>query len=291
MLGLPNQKQIREGVAALAQRITPLVSAAYGTTMSDGQPGTITHTFRVASANCGACGHRNRLYPHAMVTLLARKERGRPEAILACRNGHLSHGRHDRNSRCRTCRTIISPTSSYTARRVSTCSNCGHRTRLQDLATSGDWLCLQGFRGAGLARDRLSLSRSYSRSVNHPPEATETPIEIQLSTLRKTLGDDLVRDLEDSVAPNTWRAYRSDLADFATWVAYTSTDWRAPEVVATYLRTLEDGGAAYATITRRLTSIHKLVGYRRHRRRRPRLRGTPPNTPGSESLSRRSAAA
>ena len=95
--------------------------------------------------------------------------------------------------------------------------------------------------------------------MNHPPEATETPIEIQLSTLRKTLGDDLVRDLEDSVAPNTWRAYRSDLADFATWVAYTSAEWRAPEVVATYLRTLEDGGAAYATITRRLTSIHKLV--------------------------------
>ena len=97
------------------------------------------------------------------------------------------------------------------------------------------------------------------RGVNHPSEVTQSPIEIQLSTLRTTLGDDLVRDLEDSVAPNTWRAYRSDLADFATWVAYTSADWRAPEVVATYLRTLEDGGAAYATITRRLTSIHKLV--------------------------------
>ena len=46
-------------------------------------------------------------------------------------------------------------------------------------------------------------------------------------------------------------------SDFATWVAYTSAEWKAPEVVATYLRTLEDGGAAYATITRRLTSIHK----------------------------------
>ena len=42
-------------------------------------------------------------------------------------------------------------------------------------------------------------------------------------------------------------------------MAYTSAEWRAPEVVATYLRTLEDGGAAYATISRRLTSIHKLV--------------------------------
>ena len=61
------------------------------------------------------------------------------------------------------------------------------------------------------------------------------------------------------MAPNTWRAYRSDLADFATWVAYSGAEWRAPQVVAAYLRTLEDGGAAYATITRRLTSIHKLV--------------------------------
>ena len=74
-----------------------------------------------------------------------------------------------------------------------------------------------------------------------------------------TTRDDLVRDLADSVAPNTWRAYRSDLADFATWVAYSGAEWRAPEVVAAYLRTLEDGGAAYATISRRLTSIHKLV--------------------------------
>ena len=97
------------------------------------------------------------------------------------------------------------------------------------------------------------------RGVNHPSEATQTPIEIQLRTLRTTLGDDLVRDLADSVAPNTWRAYRSDLADFATSLAYSGAEWRAPEVVAAYLRTLEDGGAAYATISRRLTSIHKLV--------------------------------
>ena len=41
----------------------------------------------------------------------------------------------------------------------------------------------------------------------------------------------------------------------AAWVAYTSAQWKAPEVVATYLRTLEEGGAAYATISRRLTSM------------------------------------
>ena len=126
-------------------------------------------------------------------------------------------------------------------------------TRLALASPSTDGL--QGLRGACLARDRVSLSRVILRGVNHPSEVTQTPIEIQLRTLRKTLGDDLVRDLEDSVAPNTWRAYRSDLADFATWVAYTGAEWRAPEVVATYLRTLEDGGAAYTTISRRLTSM------------------------------------
>ena len=131
----------------------------------------------------------------------------------------------------------------------------GPRTDFAFPSTDG----LQGLRGACLARDRVSLSRAILESVNHPSEVTQSPIEIQLRALRTTLGDDLVRDLEDSVAPNTWRAYRSDLADFATSVAYTSAEWRAPEVVAAYLRTLEDGGAAYATITRRLTSIHKLV--------------------------------
>ena len=100
----------------------------------------------------------------------------------------------------------------------------GPRTDFASPSTDG----LQGLRGACLARDRLSLSRVMLRGVNHPSEVTQSPIEIQLGALRRTLGDDLVRDLEDSVAPNTWRAYRSDLADFATWVAYTSAEWRPP---------------------------------------------------------------
>ena len=86
------------------------------------------------------------------------------------------------------------------------------------------------------------------------------------------------------------RCLVSDLADFATWVAYTGAEWRAPEVVAAYLRTLEDGGAAYATITRRLTSIHKLVAIAAFAAGDLDYED-PTNTPGSESLSRRSAAA
>ena len=89
--------------------------------------------------------------------------------------------------------------------------------------------------------------------MNHPSEATQTPIEIQLSTLRTTLGDDLVQDLADSVAPNTWRAYRSDLGDFATWVAYTGAEWRAPESLAR-IELGAQGGALLERVTTTRTS-------------------------------------
>lgn len=139
MLGLADPDAIREGVAALAQRIAPLTSAAYGTTLSDGQPGAVTHTFRVAVSDCPNCDATMRLFPHALVTLLARKERGGTAALLACRNGHITSGHHDRNTRCTTCRTIVDPSTAYTARRVATCNGCGRRSRLQELAEHGTW--------------------------------------------------------------------------------------------------------------------------------------------------------
>lgn len=139
MLGLPEPDEIREGVASLANRITPLVTAAYGTTMSDGQPGTITHTLRVATARCLECSSLLRLYPHAVVTLLARKERDRPEALLACRNGHLTRGRHDRDTLCATCQAKVDPSTSYTARREVKCPSCHACASLSDLATHGEW--------------------------------------------------------------------------------------------------------------------------------------------------------
>ena len=87
---------------------------------------------------------------------------------------------------------------------------------------------LQGLRGACITRDRVSLSRAMLRGVNHRSEVTESPIEIQLRVLRTTLGDDLVRDLEDSVAPNTWRAYRS------TWPT-SPPGWPAASLITTWL--------------------------------------------------------
>lgn len=136
MLALPDPDALRSGVAALAQRVLPEAAAAYGTMLSDGTPGQVSHTFRVAAAPCPSCGRQQRLFPHALVTLLARVERGRPEAFLACSQGHLFLGRREGAQRCPTCETLTDPTAVYTPRRVATC-RCGHATRLEALAADG----------------------------------------------------------------------------------------------------------------------------------------------------------
>src|SRR5690606_4631427 len=100
---------------------------------------TVSHTFRVASAECPSCGCRNQLYPHAMVSLLQRKERGIPDAWLVCSRGHLVKGRRDQARRCPDCKERIDPNSSYTTRRIATCMDCGARSRLQELAETGSW--------------------------------------------------------------------------------------------------------------------------------------------------------
>src|SRR5205823_3439193 len=52
MLALPDPDALRAGVAALTQRVLPEAAAAYGTVLSDGSPGQVSHTFRVAVAPC-----------------------------------------------------------------------------------------------------------------------------------------------------------------------------------------------------------------------------------------------
>jgi 16S rRNA G966 N2-methylase RsmD len=138
MLGLPRADALRDATAVLAQLATPLVDAAYATELSDGSAGHISHTFRVATAPCSGCGKRSRLFPHALVSLLARRERRQAEAFLACRNGHVFLGREDRSSRCTTCRARTDPAASYTPNRTVTCS-CGHVERLERRAASGGW--------------------------------------------------------------------------------------------------------------------------------------------------------
>ena len=90
-----------------------------------------------------------------------------------------------------------------------------------------------------------------------------TPPLPQQASLTKRLAElvdqDLVDDLRDSVAANTWRGYSSDLADFDAWCLGNRRNWSTPATVAAYLRALENAGAAYATIERRKTAIAKLI--------------------------------
>ena len=137
MLALPEPDALRAGIAALSQRVLPETTAAYGTVLEDGQPAQVSHTFRVATACCTHCGNRQRLFPHALVTLLSRIERNRPEAFLACRNGHLFHGRRDRRSRCTTCDALCDPQTAYTPRRVVTCTSCRGQDKLEARAHDG----------------------------------------------------------------------------------------------------------------------------------------------------------
>jgi len=139
MLALPDADALRTGIAALSQRVLPEAAAAYGTVLSDGTAGQVSHTFRVAVGACTHCGERQRLFPYALVSLLSRVERNRPEAFLACPNGHLFEGHRDQPKACPTCKARTYPDSAYTPRRVVTC-RCGHLERLEARASAGlEW--------------------------------------------------------------------------------------------------------------------------------------------------------
>lgn len=157
MLSLPDADALRAGIAALSQRVLPEAAAAYGTVLSDGRPGHISHTFRVAVGTCTNCGERQRLFPHALVSLLARVERNQPEAFLACPNGHLFQGRRDTAKACTTCGVRTHPDTVYTPRRVATCS-CGHSERLEARAKAAGlgWEVVLVER-AGISRRELAL--------------------------------------------------------------------------------------------------------------------------------------
>ena len=138
MLGLPDPRLLQDAAATLEQWVHTEVESAYGTILSDGTRGHVSHTFRVATAGCTGCGQRARMFPHALVSLLARKERGESYAWLACRNGHLFTADVSRNRRCPDCSGIVDPAASYTPRRKVECV-CGHVDRLAERAETWRW--------------------------------------------------------------------------------------------------------------------------------------------------------
>ncbi len=139
MLSSPARADLEEGFAALAQRITALTEAAYGTTLSDGARGEISHTFRVAVAACTHCDVRSRMFPHALVSLCARAERGESAAFLACARGHLFRGLRDGTQGCPQCQLTVEPSANYTGRRIIRCWSCGKDDRLSERAEQSSY--------------------------------------------------------------------------------------------------------------------------------------------------------
>jgi len=157
MLALPDPDALRDGIAALTQRVLASAQAAYGTVLTDGTPALVSHTFRVAVAPCTACGRGQRIFPHALISLTSRVERNLPEAFLACPHGHPFKGRCDVAAACPACGELTDPARVYTPRRVVTCQ-CGHQDRLEDRAkaTGLAWEVVLVERAGG-GRRELSL--------------------------------------------------------------------------------------------------------------------------------------
>lgn len=179
MLALPDPESLRDGIAALTQRVLASAQAFYGTTLEDGTPGQVTHTFRVAVAPCTSCGASQRLFPHALVSLTSRVERNLPDAYLACPGGHLFKGRRDQLAVCSICQQVTDPTSSYTPGRVVACLSCGHRDRLESRA-----------RQSGLAWEVVMVERvgAGRRELGLPTHGELTAAAAEHLHPRQTLG-------------------------------------------------------------------------------------------------------
>lgn len=152
MLGLPAPDKLREAASTIEQWVHTEVEAAYGTTLTDGTRGVVSHTIRVATGECTGCGERARMFPHALVSLRVRKESGNPEAWMACRRGHLFSAKSDQRRRCPECRALVEPTATYTPMRTITCE-CGKTDRLADRAKTWQWEIVLVDRSSRTARE------------------------------------------------------------------------------------------------------------------------------------------
>lgn len=139
MLDLPEPANLEAAHDVLGELVADTLRKAYATQMSNGEPGTLAHTFRVAVGQCSACGSKQRQFPYSLLTLLQRRERKRPEAILACPAGHVFEGREGEVEDCPECGRLTDPSAFYTPRRFIECAECGHSERLSDRAEAAPW--------------------------------------------------------------------------------------------------------------------------------------------------------
>lgn len=190
MMALPAPDELREGQRVVGERMAPMLEKAYTTQLpSEERAAQVSHTFRVATADCPGCRRSMRLFPYAMVSLLERKERGKTACFLACARGHLFRGDSEAGGTCPDCGQDVDPAERYTGQRWVTCPKCSHQSKLDELARSGTWgwevvlleRATEGERTLGTPTDadleRADCARwQPERSLGAIPEGQETSV-------------------------------------------------------------------------------------------------------------------
>jgi putative DNA methylase len=188
MLSLPAPKALADAGDRLCDSVDCLIGKAYGTRFADGARAQISQSIRVVRSPCPACGHVHRLFPHALVTLKARKERRKDQAFLACHHGHLFEGHASAEQSCPTCKAKVDPAAVYHPSRIVTCPACEATHSLQDRsAQSWEWELVLVERSDGKRRE-LALPSPAELEISaasrwHPrrrlgaiPDAPETRV-------------------------------------------------------------------------------------------------------------------
>jgi putative DNA methylase len=190
MLGMPGSTEIQEATDDLMIRTADLRAKAYETVNSQGEPAEIAHTIRVASSECISCGERLRLFPHGLVSLVRRRERGLPDAFLACPRGHVFRGKEGETKACPGCGHMTDPAANYTTRRYCLCWKCGSENRLADLSapSSWRWEVVLVERSAGRSRELdlpsdSELRQASERAWNPTKILPEVPVGRETAVL------------------------------------------------------------------------------------------------------------
>jgi adenine-specific DNA methylase len=137
MLSLPAPYEIAAAGERLHGLVADLLAKAYSTIFEDGSPAAVSHTMRVATGSCPGCGEMLRLYPAALVSLVARIDAGGATGYLACPAGHLNLASATRRTSCETCGRYVKPDARYTAGRTARCVGCGWTGAITELAHEG----------------------------------------------------------------------------------------------------------------------------------------------------------
>ncbi|WNV75178.1 hypothetical protein [Geodermatophilus sp. DSM 44513] len=157
LLGMPSPREVDVAIHELSRKAPALLADAYATHLSDGTAAQLAHTLRVAVTSCAECGHEQKLFPHALVSLTVRRDCGgdHKPAWLACRRGHLWRADDATHSwPCPTCRELVDPAAGYTAGRRVSCTGCGsERTLAERLSTGARWEPVLVERVAGRRRE------------------------------------------------------------------------------------------------------------------------------------------